>query len=374
MVKRPPPIRTDASNRFAHHTMRVRFPAILERVIADLSPSMQQAKDAVRALADEVLGDKPIGPLQGPAPDLDQWAAPFAAHASDTWLATDWFFAETYLYRRMIEAVRYFETEVDPFAFTKADDLAKPATWESVEAARSAPSVGHEARITTLLEAALWGNRLDLSYAGAAALGMHASAADLLVDDRSRAVPLLLRRDARIALVADNTGAELLLDLVLAAALIEGGAREVVVHVKGHPTFVSDAIAADVRSALSRLGAVHEAHFHAGRLRIAPDVFWNSPAFIDHVPPHLAFALARCDVAIVKGDANYRRLVGDAIWAPITAPRSASGPLPCPFLALRTLKSDPIVGLPGGLAEKLDIESSLWRVDGKRGVAQLFSA
>ena len=23
MVKRPPPIRTDASNRFAHHTMRI---------------------------------------------------------------------------------------------------------------------------------------------------------------------------------------------------------------------------------------------------------------------------------------------------------------------------------------------------------------
>ena len=40
-------------------------------------------------------------------------------------------------------------------------------------------------------------------------------------------------------------------------------------------------------------------------------------------------------------------------------------------LALRTLKSDTIVGLPSGVAARLDSEDTRWRVNGQRGVASL---
>jgi hypothetical protein len=80
--------------------------------------------------------------------------------------------------------------------------------------------------------------------------------------------------------------------------------------------------------------------------------------------------LAQARLVIVKGDANYRRLVGDSRW-PTTVPATEAIPyFPAPLVALRTLKSDPIVGLPPGLAEQLDAEDGEWRVNGKRGLIQ----
>jgi hypothetical protein len=88
------------------------------------------------------------------------------------------------------------------------------------------------------------------------------------------------------------------------------------------------------------------------------------------LPPRLASLFQRSRLAIIKGDANYRRMVGDALWPADTRLSSVAGFFPCPLLALRTLKSDPVVGLPAGLAEKLDVIDDQWRVNGRRGVLQ----
>lgn len=380
MIRRPPPIRTDASNAFAHRTMAVRVPQILADAIAT-QPSAWTA-DALARLRDEILADGAIRELEAPAPDLDEWSPEIAKRTGERWRATDWFFAETYAYRRAIEAARYWETGADPFRATKEEELAREATWRRVEAALERRALPPDERAFTLLLDALWGNRMDLSYAAAAAHGTDAAADDLLVDERPSAIARVVRPNARVHVVADNAGTELLVDLALVDALIEGGAARVVLHVKAHPMFVSDAIADDVRDAIARfrtktgdvraLGERLDAAFVAGRLAIAFDTFWNSPRFLDARPPRIERALSDADIAIVKGDANYRRVVGDAKWDPTTRPCDASGPLPCPMLALRTLKSDTIVGLPSGLAERLDAMDGDWRVDGKRGVAQLF--
>jgi hypothetical protein len=34
------------------------------------------------------------------------------------------------------------------------------------------------------------------------------------------------------------------------------------------------------------------------------------------------------------------------------------------------MKSDPVLGLPDGLAERLDAADPLWRIDARRGVVQ----
>ncbi len=353
--------------------MRVRVPEILERAAAQQPADSRREAEAIRRLRDEVVSDAAIRAIEGPGPDVGEWDEPIRRRAGDRWFATDWFFAETYVYRRVVEAVRYWETGLDPFRATKDEELANVATWERVERAREIAASRARDRLAGLLDAALWGNRMDLSYAAAASHGTASTAADLLIDDRAQALPVLARPGARIDVVADNAGTELLVDLVLARALIDGGAARVVVHVKAHPTFVSDAIAADVRDAIVRLGPDLDAASGDGRLRVVADSYWNSPRFIDEAPPRIQSALASADLAIVKGDANYRRLVGDAEWETSTPPIRASGPLPCPMLALRTLKSDPIVGLPAELVKRLDRESPTWRVDGRRGVIQLFS-
>jgi hypothetical protein len=81
--------------------------------------------------------------------------------------------------------------------------------------------------------------------------------------------------------------------------------------------------------------------------------------------------LAQAHLVIIKGDANYRRLLGDSRW-PTTVPAATAVPyFPAPFVALRTLKSDPIVGLPPSLAEQLDQTDAAWRVNGQWGLIQM---
>ncbi|HRV96659.1 MAG TPA: ARMT1-like domain-containing protein, partial [Anaerolineae bacterium] len=112
------------------------------------------------------------------------------------------------------------------------------------------------------------------------------------------------------------------------------------------------------------------AHILHERLKIRAHIFWNSSRFFWEIPPSLTASLAQSQLVIFKGDANYRRLVGDSRW-PAAVPFADVVPyFPAPLLTLRTLKSDPIVGLPPGQAEALDREDAEWRVNGKRGVIQ----
>jgi hypothetical protein len=66
--------------------------------------------------------------------------------------------------------------------------------------------------------------------------------------------------------------------------------------------------------------------------------------------------------------------VGDALWPPDASFAAATSYFPAPLFALRTLKSDTILGLPPGRAELLDAADASWRVNGRRGVACLGGA
>jgi hypothetical protein len=379
---RPPPIRTDGSNRFARHTMRVRIPAILRDVQAMNPDFSSKIHGALERLHDEILGDRPLAPLDLPAIDASAWSRALADREQDRWLRTDWFFAEAYFYRCMLQATRYWETGRDPFRPSKQQELASEAPWRAVEQALSLRGAPLAERLPALLRAALWGNRMDLSYAAVAARGLLAQDEDLLVDHAAQAAAMLLAAPGEVHVLLDNAGTELLLDLTLADALLEAVPR-VQLHVKMTPTFVSDATAVDVRSTIAALeaperhpeqralGARLRDAFQAGRLGIHPGLYWNSHRFFFDMPPLLRACLAPAALVISKGDANYRRFTGDALWNPSTPFGRVTGFFPAPLLALRTLKSDSIAGLPEGAAERLDAEQEDWRSSGRRGVVML---
>jgi hypothetical protein len=162
-----------------------------------------------------------------------------------------------------------------------------------------------------------------------------------------------------------------------------------VLHVKVHPTFVSDATPDDV---LRFLGLAGDTSFspgstlsrafverlrtaaQTGRLAVAPHPFWNGPASLWELPSELVPDFRASRLTVMKGDANYRRALNDALWAPETPFSHVTGYFPAPLLALRTLKSDTIAGLAPGRAEELDRVDDRWRVNGKRGVASLGGA
>ena len=378
---RPAPLRTDRSNAFAHHSMRVRVPKILDDVISrnpDLPPL---AERAVARLRDDIAGDAELPALRFPAPDAGEWEAAVAAYDGQTWLATDWFFAECYVYRCLMIAVRYWESGRDPFAAAKREELAGEALWRGLDGALAGASDVIEAHLSELMLRALWGNRVDLSYAVGVAFGAAGHSDDLLSDDRARAVPALLRSSGDVHIIADNTGSELSTDLALADTLIARAGARVSLHVKIHPTFVSDAIAGDVWALLAAMdgrgGAAAELAarlrraWDDDRLRILPDPFWNGPRFLWERPARLARVLDGATAVVLKGDANYRRAVGDAIYPDGSSFAAATDYFPAPLICLRTMKSDALAGLAPGRSAQLDAIDPDWRINGRRGVIQL---
>jgi hypothetical protein len=381
----PPPIRTEApetpsGNAFAHYSMSVRVPRILDEVSARNPDYPQSVHDSIARLRDDVRAGAPLPPLGFPSPDAWEWQPALDERAGETWLATDWFFAETYVYRCLMMAVRYWEDGRDPFAPAKHEELAGAALWHGVHRALSLAGSSDSERIAALLIGALWGNRVDLSYAVGVAFGAAGDGADLLCDDSARAAEQLLRLGGDVHLVTDNMGSELSMDLVLADALLTRAGGRVSLHVKMHPTFVSDAVAGDVWSLLAAFSdrggpeaALCDRLRHAWReqrLRVLPDPFWNGPRFLWDRPSRLARELDAATAVVLKGDANYRRAVGDALWPADTTFAEATGYLPAPLVALRTMKSDAVVGLPIEQINRLDAADRDWRINGRRGVIQ----
>src|SRR5690606_39809962 len=130
-------IRADASNAFAHHSMAVRVPAILDGVLRDNPEFSPAVSAAVAELRDAITENREIPNLEPSAPYADEWRAGLAARPEARWLAVDWFFAETYAYRQLIERVRYFATKRDPFLPTKREEYASPGHAEALEQALS---------------------------------------------------------------------------------------------------------------------------------------------------------------------------------------------------------------------------------------------
>ena len=291
----------------------------------------------------------------------------------------------------MLEATRYFQSGpwqgIDPYAAKKRAEWASDAAPQVVaQLLESLPDDDLEAQCERLLHADLWGNRTDLSYMVAAHLGTTTAPSDersnLLVDD-SAALWRFLQTNAggRVAILADNAGTELLMDVVLLDFLLTTGlAAEVHLHLKPQPMFVSDAMIQDLADGLDALvlagGAAAklarrvEGHIVAGELILKTHWFNASSLFYSQMPADLHADLARMDLVLVKGDANYRRLLDDAHWPPTTGFADAVAYFPAPVAALRTLKGEIIVGLAPGQAERLAEDDSAWLVNGQRGVIQ----
>jgi uncharacterized protein with ATP-grasp and redox domains len=391
----PPPLMTSEAGSFAEKTIRERKPQIIAQVTADhvYPPDIQASLEAFR---DEIAAE-PIAPLPDSVGERGQaaaWRAAWAPFEGRTWREVPWYFAEAYFYRRLLQAVRYFEPGPwqghDPFGPQKAAQIdraikALQHLWPTLE------GLSPGDRLTALLLAALWGNRADLSNLtvdlGALGAGSAGSERHNLVIDDTEAACAHLQQADRVAFICDNVGADSLHDLALADHLLsQGWASRVTLHLKAHPFFVSDASSADIEqtvaqisktapSALSALGVRLSRAIDVGTLELADDPFWNGPELFDAVPEALQVALAEADIVILKGDVNYRRLLGDRHW-PYHADlseiaRTFAPGIARPFLVLRTLKGEIMVGLAKGQAAVMAAEDPTWLINGRRGIVQL---
>ncbi|MCY4464723.1 MAG: ARMT1-like domain-containing protein [Chloroflexi bacterium] len=385
-MRRPAPIRTDSSNAFANNTMRVRLPAIIDETLALNSDYDTSIQARLKKLRDEIASGAPIPPLPESEPDHAEWLGAIdkqrqIVQSQPGWHNAEWFFAETYAYRWILEAARWQETGRDPFSPKKLAELHGKDLWRLVEGAMQPADTLADA-LSRTLALDLWANRIDLSYAASMQHGTVTSAEDLLVDDRGTVIAHVMGEpDGVIYLVADNAGSELAMDLALVDLLLQLPGMRVVVCLKAAPTFVSDATPSDIWLMLAEMKQRGEESaaltsrlrnaWSAERLRFLPHAYWNSGHFLWDMPTSLQGALNRARLVIIKGDANYRRAVGDCLWDLQTPFADVLGYLDAPVLCLRTLKSDPLVGLPSAaMAKELSAIDPEWRVNGKRGLIQ----
>jgi hypothetical protein len=379
----PQPIRTTPDNRFAADTMTRRLPANIRNVIAsnpEYPPSVRRDLDA---LAEAILGNALIPRLPLPAWDYDRWLPVYEEHAGERWHDTQWFFGETYGFRLLLSAARYFETLTDPFGAIKRNELESAAPFLPLQ--RFAESPAREvARVEEALHLSMWGNRADISFTAGGALDHSAGDSQLLlVDDSAPAAQLLSAATGPIHIVMDNSGAELAGDLVLATTLVDTLNTTVVLHPKLYPTYVSDTTVEDIHTfieaarrsddaAVLRMADAVAERIDSGLIRIAPDDYWCGVRFLSEMPPRIAAALDGAGAVIIKGDFNYRRVFRDTIWAGGTDPVAAMGvELPYPVVLLRTMKSDCLVGVDTTITAALDETEPGWRTAGKRGLIQL---
>ena len=84
-------------------------------------------------------------------------------------------------------------------------------------------------------------------------------------------------------------------------------------------------------------------------------VFWSTHAGFSEmrtISPELYNTLTASDFAFFKGDLNYRKLVNDRVWPYDTGFSEAlEGFHPTKLCALRTIKSDSVVGCGKGVVE-----------------------
>jgi hypothetical protein len=382
----PPPLMTSDPGSFARGTIVERKPQIIEQVLAGHAyPAGIVA--ALHAFRDEIAR-QPLQPLYERSDDTATWNVELARYAGLTWLELPWYFAETFFYRKLLEAVRYLPAgawcAVDPFGPQKrrqeAEALASlAASWDQLA------SLEPGLRFETLLHSALWGNRADLSNLTVKEQALAGLAAQderhlLLIDHTAQVHALLARGIKRVDFINDNVGLDSLFDLALADFLLsQGWAQQVVMHLKDRPFFVSDAMPHDIERVLASmargaspslrgLAARLAAAQTDGQLLLKTDPFWTSFQMLRDLPAGLRADIGHAALVIAKGDVNYRRLLDDRGWPATTRMEAITGYFPTAFVALRTLKSEIMVGLAAGQAEQLSAEDPGWLINGKRGI------
>jgi hypothetical protein len=378
----------DQPGSFPHSVLAERHPAIIRQVREAFPYEPWQHRALDELLANCTKGE--IEPLPADAHDRGLWESwGLRAYTGRSWFDVPWLWSESWFYRRLLQAVGYFGPGpwqgIDPFRPSKLAELDSHETDEELAALDDLAGRPAAEQAQALLHGSLWGNRADLGFRLSAEGARAADAVPGLVADDSDRLWALLGSTGTgtLCLVADNAGRELVPDLLLIAHLLaHGRIGRAVLHVKPYPYYVSDATTADVVDALRRLtragGAAAEygqrlwSALADGRLTLRTHPFSCAPLPYEEMPADLRADFASATLTVVKGDLNYRRLVGDRLWAPTTPFPEVTAYFPGPVAALRTLKSDVITGLDARTeAELVAAEDQRWRTSGTHALVQL---
>jgi uncharacterized protein with ATP-grasp and redox domains len=290
-------------------------------------------------------------------------------------------------YKRMLELTDPATERADPFAKQKADSLAG-ATGAFEQMLKEGLSETND--LAPLVSTSLWGNLADLSLSAGSVLvtpeqassGSGLGSSKMLADDSAALCEALGACTGKnIVIVLDNCGLECVADLLLVDGLLRlVQPSKVTLHLKDRPVFVSDVTPADVPTTLAwlaeqggtALSSRLSAALNDGRLELAAPEFYTTADPFWSMPPALAEEFGSAAMVITKGDANYRRMLGDLHWPHDTNFAELMSYWPTSVAALRTCKSGVLVGTdPKVEAAAAAAHPDKWLTGGIYGVVQL---
>lgn len=383
MQKLPPPIMTSEKGSFARRTIEELKPGIIENILSEHDYT-SQIQGALLELKSEMTNGH-LRLVKENTSDKSLWNKAAEPYIGKSWLEIPWFFAETFFFRRLLEATEYFQSGpwkgMDPFQHIKDREISSALEPFSAAYKQSSMLVGLKLFQNACYQA-LWGNQSDLSNLEIYE-STNSNEKDNLVFDQSKPAYeyLLSQSSSRIAYFLDNVGKELFFDIAFIDFLLDKKLTEsITCYLKNQPFFVSDAQTKDFQKTVEflstspnksakNLAERMKNRIKSGEVKIeAPDFLTTSCSFRE-MPKTLIDQINKHNFTILKGDVNFRRLVGDHHWEPTTPFEKAAGYFYTPFMSLRTIKSELIVGLSDEILNALETEAEEdWLINGKRGM------
>jgi hypothetical protein len=219
--------------------------------------------------------------------------------------------------------------------------------------------------------------------------GIHSQRRMLVRDDSTEVMAALQASGCGgdVAIVLGNTGKELVGDLSFAYALLALKVCDTVtLHTKQYTTSEFGATAVDVAGHISHLADARNSDVwavrHVGdslrefvyneRLKVEEDEYWCLPASSPHweMPVGVEEKLARSKLVFMKGDEQYRRLVGDREWPLDTPAGQVMGYMHVPVCALRVLESTAGCGVHELISTRASKQDPRFMTSGSWGMIQ----
>jgi hypothetical protein len=349
------------------------------------------------------------------APDNSIWQALLNSipESERNWIDCPWLLAECYHYRRVVQCFNYFETKYDMYSLQKLQGLEDSKSF----LLQMIPSIyfllkEEQPSVNAVLEvgifSSLWGNKLDLSLwptenDPTSTRNESNSSGKIMQTDQFQAIrPYILDDQTNevvthlkslrnitghlriIDIIVDNAGYELITDFILAHILLSSKIVDKVrFHTKIHPTFVSDVTNRDClytidylkkqeNPALSDFGDHLATHLENECFEFLEDFFWCQPIAFWDIPDHIEERLSGSSLVIIKGDANYRRALGDRQWSCNSDAKDILSYWQWPVVCLRILKAELACGITDEAKATAEMEDPNWMVSGKWAVVQFY--
>lgn len=344
-----------------------------------------------------------------------------------TWFKGPWLYAECYMYRRIREAMLLCKSplsQYDPFEKAKleAHELSLKSVCQLITSLcplnysdeKNKPDLMRH-RFNICMEALLWANKNDLSLSSGNDVSSKVkNLVDLLESFKSNILcdhsdelwrflnelkkkKLSSNGPVCIDIILDNCSIELASDLIISDFLLRNDfVDKITLHAKAYSWFISDVTKHDFDHLIRQLQSSNSLIINNFLKRLDSymnveqrlvleheNPFWTSPYSFDKMekisPELYTYFKQNSSLVFLKGDLNYRKLIGDLNW-PFETPlaNAIRGFRPTSLCAVRTLKSDIISNLDTNeatnenfaLVKKQLGNSDKWMTTGDYGIIQ----